>query len=294
VIYLSNEKINAVKNIQHFILENVHNSITLADLTKVSNYSLWYTAKIFKELTGKTAFDYIRSVRLTEAAKELRDTKTKVIDVAFDFVFDSHEGFTRAFAKEFNITPKVYQMSPIPLQYFIPYDVVDIEKEKGDNKMKETKAVFIQVLERPKRKAIIRRGIKATEYFEYCEEVGCDIWGVLCSIKEATSEPIGMWVSKKMQKVGTSLYIQGVEVPFDYKGLIPQDCEIIELPASQFLVFQGEPYDDENFAEEVYKVMDFVAKYNQAVYGYDEDGYRFQYAPEGYRGYIEGRSIKHK
>ena len=62
------------------------------------------------------------------------------------------------------------------------------------------------------------------------------------------------------------------------------------------MVFQGEPYDDENFEEEVRNVMDFVTKYNPAVYGfeYDEDGYRFQYAPEGYRGYIEGRAIKQK
>ncbi|MDD3383713.1 MAG: AraC family transcriptional regulator [Bacilli bacterium] len=293
---MGNEKVNAVKNIQHYVLENVHNPITLADLAKVSHYSLWYTAKIFKELTGKTIFDYIRLIRLTAAAKELRDTKSRVIDVAFDFVFDSHEGFTRAFAKEFNITPKVYQTSPIPLQYFTPYYVMDRNMKKGEKKMKEIKAVFIQILERPKRKAIIKRGIKATEYFEYCEEVGCDIWGVLCSIKEAIGEPIGMWISKKMQKEGTSLYIQGVEVPYEYNGAIPDGYEIIELPAAKFLVFQGEPYDDENFEEEVRNVMDFVTKYNPAVYGfeYDEDGYRFQYAPEGYRGYIEGRAIKQK
>jgi hypothetical protein len=60
------------------------------------------------------------------------------------------------------------------------------------------------------------------------------------------------------------------------------------------LVFQGEPYDDENFRDEVSKVMASIKKYNPEVLGYqyDEQGYRFQYAPEGYRGYIEGRTIK--
>lgn len=40
--------------------------------------------------------------------------------------------------------------------------------------------------------------------------------------------------------------------------------------------------------------MASVKKYDPEVLGYqyDEHGYRFQYAPEGYRGYIEGRTIK--
>ena len=39
--------------------------------------------------------------RLSKAAMELRDKDLKVVDVAMDFVFDSHEGFTRAFRKQF-------------------------------------------------------------------------------------------------------------------------------------------------------------------------------------------------
>ena len=157
-----------------------------------------------------------------KAAIKLRDTSSKVIDVAFDFVFDSHEGFTRAFSKEFNITPKAYQKSPIPLHYFTPYDVVDKNHRRKEEKGMSNKAVFVQIVERPARKAIIRRGIKATHYFEYCEEVDCDIWGVLSSIKEAISEPVGMWLSKRLQKPNTSMYVQGVEVPIDYKGIIPE------------------------------------------------------------------------
>ena len=37
--------------------------------------------------------------------------------------------------------------------------------------------VFVQIIERPQRKLILKRGTKARDYFEYCEEVGCDIWG---------------------------------------------------------------------------------------------------------------------
>ncbi|MFA6647746.1 MAG: AraC family transcriptional regulator [Candidatus Izemoplasmatales bacterium] len=288
-----NEKILQVKKIQKYIKANIKNQITLSDISKHINYSLWYSARIFKEVVGMSIFTYIRKMRLTHAAKVLRDTNSKVIDVAFDFVFDSHEGFTRAFSKEFSVNPKEYQKSPIPLPYFIPFEITE-KKDERKNKTMENKAVFIQIIERPKRKAIVKRGQKANNYFQYCEEVSCDIWGVLSSIREAISEPVGMWLSEKLRKANTSTYIQAVEVPYDYSGVIPEGCGIIELPESQFMIFQGEPYDDENFQEEVGEVMEFISKYNPAVYGYkyDEDGYRFQYEPQGYRGYIEGRTVK--
>jgi AraC-like DNA-binding protein len=40
------------------------------------------------------------------AAEALTDQDVRVIDVAFDFLFASHEGFTRAFVREFGLSPK--------------------------------------------------------------------------------------------------------------------------------------------------------------------------------------------
>ncbi|MDD4184361.1 MAG: AraC family transcriptional regulator [Candidatus Izemoplasmatales bacterium] len=290
---MDQERRKAVKRMQLYIKENIDQEITLTDLSRVALYSPWHSSRIFKELTGKPAFDYIRALRLTLAAKRLRDSKDKVVDVALDFLFDSHEGFTRAFASRFNITPKAYQSHPIPIQYFTPYDILINDKNQKGEEMEKTNTIFVQIMDRPKRKAIIRRGLKATEYFAYCEEVGCDIWGVLTSVKEALHEPIGMWLGKSLKKPGTSMYVQGVEVPYDYCGEVPQGFELIDLKETKVIVFQGEPYDDENFRLEVGKVMEAVSKFNPRVYGYeyDEDGYRFQFAPEGYRGYIEGRTV---
>ena len=51
--------------------------------------------------------------------------------------------------------------------------------------MANLKTVFVQVVERPERKLILKRGKKATNYFEYCEEAGCEVWDVLTGIREA-------------------------------------------------------------------------------------------------------------
>lgn len=292
------EKIKAVQKMQDYINENIQSPITLSSLAKACNYSLWHSARIFKELIGKTPFEYIRLLRLTNAAKKLRDSKTKVIDVAFDFVFDSHEGFTRAFTKEFGLSPYSYKKNPVPVKYFIPYRLISLDltdKKRGVNMaQKQKQFIFTQIVERPKRKAIIKRGVKATHYFEYCQEVGCDIWGILESIKEAIFEPAGFWLPEKLIKSNTSKYVQGVEVPMDYNGGIPEGFDIIELEPCKMLVFQGEPFEDKDFEQAITDVMDSIDKFNPDIYGYQwsDEAPRFQLAPLGYRGYIEARPIK--
>ena len=106
-------------------------------------------------------------------------------------------------------------------------------------------------MERPARKLILKRAKNATEYFSFCEEVGCSIWEILCGIKEALFEPIGMWMPNNLRPEGTSLYTQGVEVPIDYTGAIPTGFETLILPPCKMLIMQGQPYDDENFAEAI-------------------------------------------
>lgn len=229
----------------------------------------------------------------------LRDEETKVIDVALDFVFDSHEGFTRAFAKEFGLTPKAYSANPKPLKLFMPSNIRDyyllISNRKEEKKMSSTpSAIFIQIIDRPARKVILKRGKTATHYFEFCEEVGCDIWGILCSIKDALYEPIGMWMPENLRPDGTSHYTQGVEVSLDWQGDIPQGFEVIELPPCKMLIFQGPPFEDEKFMEAIDKLWEQTKNYNPEIYGYkwaDDIAPKIQLAPEGYRGYIEGRPV---
>ena len=298
--------IMAVQTMQEYIDAHIREKITLKELSYACGYSPWHAARIFKEYTGKTPFDYIRALRLTKAALSLRDEKHKIIDVALDFVFDSHEGFTRAFSKEFGLSPKQYANSTPPIKLFMPEKAYLVYRQlnKGEVFMSEqsnstsktgTKTVFVQVIERPARKVLLKRGITADEYFKYCEEVGCDIWSILCSVKEALYEPVGMWLPKHLIKEGTSKYVQGVELPLDYNNVIPEGFELIELPPSTYMVFQGEPYDDENFEEAIEEVQESIHKYNPEVYGYEwapEAAPAFQLAPMGYRGYIDARPVK--
>lgn len=297
------EQVNAVQNMQDYIQQHLYEPITLTELSRKAGYSPFHSARLFKEYIGKAPFEYIRTLRLSKAALMLRDEKVKVLDVAMDFVFDSHEGFTRAFSKEFGITPYKYSKNPPPIKLFMPTPVRDqyLFFQKGGTSMARKNnslppsTLFVQVIERPVRKLILKRGRNSKDYFEYCDEVGCDIWALLCSVKEAIYEPIGLWLPEQFRPLGTSFYAQGVEVPADYEGTVPEGLEIVDLPACQMMLFQGPPFEDDDFFEAITGISELIDYYQPQTYGYrwaDEDAPRFQMEPQGYRGYIEARPVQ--
>ena len=155
--------------------------------------------------------------------------------------------------------------------------------------MLELRRIIIQVIEKPARKVIIKRGIKADEYFSYCEEVGCDVWGLLTSIKSISGEPVCMWLPKEMRKPLSNVYVQGVEVEEDYSGNIPDGFEIIDLPSSTYLLFRGEPFAAEEYVTAINEIWDAEKKYNPEFIGYkwDDKNPRIQLEPRGDRVYIE-------
>ena len=282
------DQIKAVRRMQDYIEVNLYDKITPADLAKVSGYSSWYAHRLFAHWLNITPADYIRRLRLAKSALTLRDENKKIIDVAFEVGFNSVDGYQRAFHREFGCNPKEYAKAPTALYLFTPYGILSSKKRKGKT-MENTKTVFIQLIEKPERKVIVKRGIKASHYMEYCEEVGCDVWGLLLSMKSLSGEPVCLWLPKRYIKPGTSEYVQGVEVAKDYAGEIPEGFDVIDLPPCKYLMFQGEPFAEEDYEEAIEEVWKSEKKYNPSIIGHhwDMDNPRIQLEPRGQRGYIE-------
>jgi AraC family transcriptional regulator len=283
----------AVQRMQDYIAEHLCENITLADLSRVSLFSPWYSYRLFIQWTNLTPADYIRRLRLSKSALKLRDENCKILDVAMSLGFGSVDGYQRAFFREFGCNPREYAASPIPLHLFTPYGV-KFKTTRKENKMETVKNVFIQIVEKPARKVLIKRGIKASDYFAYCEEVGCDVWGLLLSMKSISEEPVSLWLPESYIKPGTSEYVQGVEVATDYDGIIPEGFDVIDLPACKYLMFQGEPFPEEDYCQAIEQVWEAIKKYDPSVIGYtwDKENPRIQLEPIGTRGYIELVAIK--
>lgn len=287
------EHVEAVQRMQDFIHQNLEQDITMADLARASMYSPWYSYRLFVQFLDMTPAVYIRRLRLSKSALRLRDEKVKIVDVAFETGFESVDGYQRAFYREFGCNPYEYSMCPTPIYLFKPYGVKYAKVRKGAT-MKEVKNVFIQVVEKPERKVIIKRGREAKDYWKYCEEVGCDVWGLLTSIKSIGGEPVCLWLPLKYIEPNTSEYVQGVEVPMDYSGEIPEGFDVIELPKCKYVMFQGEPFEEAEFGEAIEQIWSAIKKYDPQVIGYcwDDANPRIQLEPIGTRGYIELHPVK--
>ena len=288
------EQMDAVQRMQDYIALHLMEDITLADLAKESLFSPWYSFRLFKEYTNFSPASYIRRIRLSKSALRLRDENGRIIDIAFDLGFKSVDGYQRAFFREFGCNPHEYAQKPVPLYLFTPYGVKYREIAREEKRMGNAKNVFIQVIQKPARKVIIKRGVEAADYFAYCEEVGCDIWGLLTSIKSISGEPVCLWLPPKYRRAGTSEYVQGVEVDVDYEGEVPEGLEILELPESEFIMFQGEPFEEEDYCQAIDELKELIEKYDPDVIGYEwkEEGIRIQLEPIGKRGYIEMLEVK--
>lgn len=286
------EQILAVQRMQDYIEAHLEETVGLSDLAKVSLFSPWHSHRLFQEYTGLTPANYIRRLRLAKAALRIKNENVRIIDVAFDLGFGSVDGFTRAFFREFGMCPSEYAANPVPIILFVPYGAKFRALRKERTTMK-TNNIFIQVIHKPARKVLCKRGIKAEDYFPYCEEVGCDVWGLLLSMDSLCGEPVSLWLPQQYKKPGTSTYVQGVEVDTDYHGAVPEGFDVIDLPEADYLMFQGEPFAEEDYCDAITAVQQAMDGYDPTVIGYvwDDSNPRIQLEPRGNRGYIELRSV---
>ena len=114
--------INDTQNAINFIENNLLENINADDVSKQINSSADYFQRTFNIVTGLSISEYIRNRRLTLAGEELKNTQTKVIDVAMKYKYDSPDSFTKAFMRFHGITPSAARASD-GLKHFMPLSI---------------------------------------------------------------------------------------------------------------------------------------------------------------------------
>lgn len=105
----ANEVNRKIKKSLIYLETNYHENITIAQIAKVSNFSESYFSKLFRQLTGSSFTRYLKDYRLERAAQMLRNSDSRVSDVAFLVGFNNLSYFTRAFKTKYKINPKAYK-----------------------------------------------------------------------------------------------------------------------------------------------------------------------------------------
>ncbi|MBZ9904998.1 AraC family transcriptional regulator [Mesorhizobium sp. BR115XR7A] len=90
-----------------FVESHLPEAVTLDDVAQSSGVSRFHVTRAFGAATGRSVMGYMRSRRLTEAARRLAGGAPDILCVALDAGYNSHEAFTRAFRDQFGTTPEL-------------------------------------------------------------------------------------------------------------------------------------------------------------------------------------------
>ena len=259
-VVLAQEYIKAHHTDMEFSIENVCSAV---------GYSRRQLDRLFKKHMSITLYEYINAVLLSESAAKLVDSDNTVIDVALDYHYQSHEGYTRSFAKRFSITPSEYRKNKIAIPIFTQHPANHYYILKEGQTMDATSICTVTPVNRPKRKLIYLTSRSATDYLSYCEEVGCDWEGLLNSIPEKFDTAALIDLPDFLHEKGISKIASGVEVPLDYEKPLPDGYKIAELPECIMLYFQSEPYENpDDFGKYIGQVFKAIEHYDFERYGY--------------------------
>ncbi len=282
-----------------YIKKNDSESLSLGHLSKESGYSEFYISKKFKEISGMQFRDYLRYRRLAFTLKELRDTESRILDVALQYGFSSHEAFTRSFKEAYGITPSEYRRHPIPvaLRTIIkPFDcyLSEIGVSHMENSEQKIKTYYVTI---PAHKFLHIKNYESIGYWDFWQKQSlipgqdCEtICGLLDSIKGKLDDMGGSEANSGNGQI--MAYINepdgricswgiplaecyGVRLPADYDGDIPPQMLLIDVPEGEYLVFEHGPFDFERENQSVEEKIEAAMK----AYDYAADGYCLDTTP---------------
>ena len=102
----------------NFIEDRLQEPLNVQDVCALSTLSCWQFQRVFRAHVGDSIGNYIRGRRLAMAAQELKtSSESRILDIALNYQFNSHEAFTRAIKDSFGLTP--VEVKNLPMERLI-------------------------------------------------------------------------------------------------------------------------------------------------------------------------------
>ena len=247
----------AMQGILEYIDENVREEISVEALAARAGFSEYHFHHVFRWCIGYSVMEYVRNRRLAFAAAELSDDQ-RIIDIAMDYGFETHSGFSKAFKRHFGCPPDIYRRhaffkvpTRISLAQMKNYNVGGIVMEPV---MKTTPAIKIagHMIKTKNVDGENSRDIPAF-WTAYMSDGRCEKLHSESFVKKHSE--YGACFSVDME-TGEFEYVIGVEVKDD--ETIPSEYHTCEIPAATYAVFSTPPSDGETFVDSIQGAWQYI------------------------------------
>jgi len=246
-----------VNNIVNFIEHHLSENLTLESLAKEASFSPYHFHRIFQSFVGVSVMEYVRMRRLSCAAIRLIESNQRVIDVALDYGFHSHESFTRAFKKAYGLSPIQYRNAPIKPKPLIYYSNYQLKKTKGGIVMQA------KIVTKPKM-YVIGYSLQTTVAEERNKLDIPMFWQTY--FKEELFTTFGETVNPQIElgictdyhsDNGQFTYMIAKEVT-EKPSELPEGMTFRTFPETQFAVFTTPPASEGNFSSTIQSTWDDI------------------------------------
>jgi AraC family transcriptional regulator len=135
-----NSYVQLINQVIGYIEDNISEPLALQNISKKFYLSEFHFSRIFKIMLGCSLKQYIQGRKLTVIAEKLKTSNCTVTMAAMDYGYESPEVFSRAFKKQFGISPSFYRNGRMPINSITKASVVirDIANVKGSFALKSS------------------------------------------------------------------------------------------------------------------------------------------------------------
>lgn len=246
-----------IQKVLEYVDNHLQEELTMEILAQQIGFSAYHFCRMFRGETGYSVMEYVRRRRLAFAAAELNTSK-KIIDVAVEYGFETHSGFSKAFKRFYACSPEAYRRHAVCKKPELP-SVHTVKKYLTGGVIMEPKV---------ETKPSIRLAgfaIKTTaEGKQNIKDIPA-FWTAYMTdgrmMRLHKEDFVQMHVEYGVclaaeEGSGTFDYMIGVEV--EEKDQIPPEYHVAVLPPATYAVFSSPPASAENFAGSIQGTWQYI------------------------------------
>ena len=259
-----------------YIDENITKKISVEELANFSGFSTYHYYRIFHSFVGMPVIEYVTRRKLQYSIFDLSRGE-KILDIALNYGFETHSGFTKAFKKAFGYSPNYYRIHS-PEGFPKKVNLILIKENKVGGIIMEPKILNKDAFKIVGYKfdTTLRNNAHSRDIPAFWEK--CDIEGKEAKLYATQNPPrhgeYGICINTNIETDEFS-YVLGVEVAAFEHAL--EEMYKLEVPAATYAVFTTPAVADEDFVESIKGTWKYILEEWFPSSGYEIDSTKLDF-----------------